>query len=212
PGFPRVLEAISRAYREAPDEVARATQQILDGFAQLSRFDAKPEALHPDTVARGAERLLQHVDRDHGGVGGAPQVPNTPVLALFLGGCARTERPEWLAAVRQPLTAMAHGGIYDQLGGGFHRYSVDARWLVPHFEKMLYDNAQLVPLYLDAFVASGEPLYASVARETLDYVQREMTHQDGGFYSTQDADSEGEEGKFYLWRIEEIQRLLGDSE
>src|SRR4029077_1199621 len=107
------------------------------------------------------------------------------------------------------LDKMAGGGIYDHLGGGFHRYSTDERWLVPPFEKMLYDNALLVPAYLEAFQATGEPDYARVVRETLDYVLREMTQPEGGFYSTQDADSEGEEGKFFVWTEDEIESLLG---
>lgn len=208
PGFPRVLETLTRAWRESRDEVTRATQQIMAGLDRQSRFEAKPEALHADTVARGAERLLQHCDPELGGIGDAPKFPNVPVFALLLRRYGATGRPELLDAVRTTLTAMARGGIYDQLGGGFHRYSVDAHWLVPHFEKMLYDNAQLAPLYLDAFVVTGDPLYRDVARETFEYLLREMRHPEGGFYSTQDADTEGEEGKTYVWRIEEIRQLL----
>jgi len=212
PGFPRVLEGIARAYREQRDDVARSTAQLRDGLARMSIFEPKPDALHTDTVARGAERLLQHCDPEHGGVGDAPKFPNVPVIALFLRRWQATGRPELLDAVSRALTGMARGGIYDHLGGGFHRYSVDARWLVPHFEKMLYDNVQLVPLYLDAWVAIGDPTYRQVAIESLDYLQREMTHPEGGFYSTQDADTEGEEGLTYLWRLEEILRLLDQDE
>jgi uncharacterized protein YyaL (SSP411 family) len=208
PGFPRVLEAMARAYRDSRGEVANATRQLGEGLKRLSEFEAKREALQPETVARAAEALLGHADREHGGIGGAPKFPNVPVLALFLRRWHATRRPELLDAVTLALTRMARGGIYDQLGGGFHRYSVDAQWLVPHFEKMLYDNAQLVPLYLDAHLATGEPLFRRIAVETLDYVLREMTHPEGGFFSAQDADSEGEEGKFFLWRYEELERLL----
>ncbi len=208
PGFPRVLETLARAWRDSRDEVTRSTQQLMAGLGKLSIFDAKPDALHPDTVARGAERLLQHCDPDEGGIGNAPKFPNVPVFALLLRHHQATRRPELLQAVTRTLTAMARGGIHDQLGGGFHRYSVDAHWLVPHFEKMLYDNVQLAPLYLDAFVVTGDPLYRDVASATFDYLLREMTHPEGGFYSTQDADTEGEEGKTYLWRIEEIRSLL----
>ena len=208
PGFPRVLETLARAWRDSRDEVTRSTQQLMAGLGKLSRFDAKPDALHPDTVARGAERLLQHCDPDEGGIGDAPKFPNVPVFALLLRHHQATRRAELLQAVTRTLTAMARGGIHDQLGGGFHRYSVDAHWLVPHFEKMLYDNVQLAPLYLDAFLVTGDPLYRVVARATFDYLLREMTHPEGGFYSTQDADTEGEEGKTYLWRIEEIRSLL----
>jgi len=208
PGFPRVLESLARAWRDSREEVARSTQQLMAGLDRLSRFEPKPEAVHPDTVARGAERLLQHCDPDHGGIGGAPKFPNVPAFALLLRRWRATGRAELLDVVTRALTSMARGGIHDQLGGGFHRYSVDAQWLVPHFEKMLYDNVQLVPLYLDAFLATGDPLYRDVARRTLDYLQREMTHPEGGLYSSQDADTEGEEGKTYLWRIEEIRQLL----
>src|SRR5581483_3245646 len=210
PGFPRVLEAIARAYRESPEEVEKATRQLVDGLRRLSEFEPSDGALRAETVARAAEALLAHVDREHGGIGSAPKFPNVPVLALFLRRHHAARRPELLDAVTLTLTRMARGGIYDQLGGGFHRYSVDAEWLVPHFEKMLYDNAQLVPLYLDAHLVTREPLFRRIAVETLDYLLREMTHPEGGFFSTQDADSEGEEGKFYVWRYEEIARLLPD--
>jgi hypothetical protein len=208
PGFPRVLQAIARAYRESPREVERAAQQLMDGLAKISTFEAKFDALRPETVRAAVDRLLQHVDWEHGGIGDAPKFPNVPVLALFLRQHQATGRDELRTAVTRTLSAMARGGIYDQLAGGFHRYSVDAQWLVPHFEKMLYDNAQLVPLYLDAYLAFGEPLYRRVASETLEYLLREMTHPEGGFYSTQDADTEGEEGKTYLWRIEEMREIL----
>jgi uncharacterized protein YyaL (SSP411 family) len=208
PGFPRVLESLAKTWRESRDEVGRATDQLRTGLDKLSRFESNAGALQPETIARGAERLLQHCDPEDGGIGDAPKFPNVPAFALLLRRWLATRRPEILDAVTKTLTAMARGGIYDQLGGGFHRYSVDRVWLVPHFEKMLYDNAQLVPLYLDAYLVTGDPLYRDVARETFAYLLREMTHPEGGFYSTQDADTEGEEGKTYLWRMEEIRQLL----
>lgn len=209
PGFPRVLQAVVQAFRDKPTELGRTTQELLDGLRKLSTFEKKEAALTTETIASAAEKLFGARDATHGGLGDAPKFPNVPAFSLWLRMYDATGRAEMLEAFEQTLTGMAQGGMYDQLGGGFHRYSVDAHWLVPHFEKMLYDNAQLVPLYIDGFAATGKPLYARIARETLDYLLREMTHPEGGFYSTQDADTEGEEGLTYLWRIEEIERILG---
>ena len=158
----------------------------------------------------GARALAEHYDRINGGLGRAPKFPNSFVFSLFLRMHQAAGDLEFGHMVRETLTKMAKGGIYDQLGGGFHRYSVDDRWLVPHFEKMLYDNALLARLYLDAGRALGEPEFLTVAREILDYVLREMTSPEGGFYSTQDADSEGEEGKFFVWTPEETRAVLGE--
>ena len=209
PGFPRVLQAVLQAWNDKPSELTRTTDQLLEGLAQLSRFEAKAGALTRETVANAAEKLFEARDVQNGGLGDAPKFPNAPAFGLWLRNHYETGRSDMLQAFELTLTRMAHGGMYDQLGGGFHRYSVDAHWLVPHFEKMLYDNAQLAPLYLDGFAATGNPLYARIARETLDYLRREMTHPDGGLYATQDADTEGEEGLTYLWRLEEIEALIG---
>jgi len=149
-------------------------------------------------------------DRPHGGWGQALKFPQPMVLEFLLRHHHLVGDADALAMVTQTLEAMARGGVCDQLGGGFHRYSVDARWLVPHFEKMLYDNAQLARVYLHAWQVTGNVFFRTIVQETLDYVIREMTDPSGGFYSTQDADSEGEEGKFFVWIAGEIRRVLGD--
>jgi len=211
PGFGRVLEALATAWREQRDEVHASSARILEAMRKLSVFEPDDAALRPETVARGAEALLGHVDRENGGIGTAPKFPNVGVFHLLLRRHHATGRPEFLEAVRLTLDRMAEGGVHDQLAGGFHRYSVDARWLVPHFEKMLYDNAQLVPLYLDGWLATGSELHRDTAVSTLEWMRREMSSADG-FASAQDADSEGEEGRFYVWRLDEIEALLTPDE
>ena len=211
PGFPRVLAAVLDAYHQKRPELGQTTAKLLEGLGKLSRFQENGSALRRETFAAAAENLLSHHDGENGGLGTAPKFPNVPAFTLLLRAYRETNRSDFLAAFEKTLDGMAHGGVYDQLAGGFHRYSVDEHWLVPHFEKMLYDNAQLVPLYLDGYLATGKPLYREIAADTLDYLRNEMTHPEGGFYATQDADTEGEEGQTYLWRLEEIRELLDDS-
>jgi len=151
-------------------------------------------------------------DPQHGGFGGAPKFPQPSMPALLLRGAKRFRDAAATRMVLHTCDRMAAGGIHDQLGGGFARYSVDPHWLVPHFEKMLYDNAQLVQLYLDAYLVSGEGRHADTVRDILNYVQRDMTHPEGGFYSAEDADSEGQEGKFYCWTHDELAKLLSPEE
>ena len=165
-----------------------------------------------ETLGLAFRNLAQRFDLTHGGFGGAPKFPGSMNLAFCLRHYHRTGFQPALDFAELSLEKMALGGIYDQLGGGFHRYSVDDHWLVPHFEKMLYDNALLSRVYLDAFQQTGNPLYRRMTEEILDYVIREMTHPDGGFYSTQDADSEGEEGKFFVWTPDEIETVLGKAD
>ncbi len=157
--------------------------------------------------------LSESFDRDNGGWGGAPKFPQPAVVEFLLRRASRIGRGAPAAAwSRSVLDAMMRGGIYDQLGGGFHRYATDEAWLVPHFEKMLYDNAQLARVYLHAWQLTGDPSYRRVAEETLDYVAREMRDASGGFYSAQDADSEGEEGRFFVWTAEEITAVIEASD
>src|SRR5262249_36682609 len=162
------------------------------------------------TIAQSAEQLAQSYDAEHGGLGKAPKFPNVGVYEVFLRNYHRSKKSRFLDMVTDTLTKMARGGIYDHLGGGFHRYSVDEKWLVPHFEKMLYDNAQLIRIYAQVYCVTQEPFFKQVVDETMNYLMREMLHTEGGFYSTQDADSEGEEGKFFVWTEAEITRLLGE--
>jgi uncharacterized protein YyaL (SSP411 family) len=212
PGFPRVLRSVATAYRERKTEIVRDAARIVGELQKSSRIPGMPRELASEILEEAASRLLSDYDPQNGGFGGAPKFP--PGMALdFLMRCyARTGDRRPLEVVDQTLTKMARGGIYDQLGGGFHRYSVDALWLVPHFEKMLYDNALLSRAYLNAFLLTGNPLYRRIVEETLDYVLREMTSPEGGFYSTQDADSEGKEGQFYTWEQHEVENLLGGEE
>ncbi len=189
----------------------RATGWRMRSIA-ARRCSRPTRRLTADLLDRAARGLLRGFDRVEGGFGGAPKFPQPMNLDFLLQHTLRTHDPAALDAVTFTLTKMAAGGIYDQLGGGFHRYSTDDEWLAPHFEKMLYDNAQLARTYLHAWQVTGEPRFRRVVEETLDYVLREMTSPEGGFYSTQDADSEGVEGKFFLWRPDEVAALLGQED
>jgi uncharacterized protein YyaL (SSP411 family) len=212
PGFRDVLAGVNDAWKNRRDDVLRSADE-LTGELVVSASRLLPRAgMTLETLGHGMRELLRIADRQHGGFGGAPKFPHPMDLRLLLRCWKRFGDTEALDVVRLTLDKMAAGGIYDHLGGGFHRYSTDGRWLAPHFEKMLYDNALLTTTYLEAFQATGNADYARIVRETLDYVLSEMTQPQGGFYSTQDADSEGEEGKFFVWSEEEVLSLLSPAE
>ncbi len=182
----------------------------MQAIASPARLQSGDTVLTPQLLEDAAEAMLRGHDDDFGGFGSAPKFPQAMSLDFLMRWHQRSKSPTALEAIHKTLRAMAQGGMYDQVGGGFHRYSTDAVWLVPHFEKMLYDNALLARLYLDAWKLTGEPFYRRITQETLDYVLREMTDASGGFYSTQDADSDGEEGTFFLWTPAELEAVLGE--
>ncbi|HEX8150201.1 MAG TPA: thioredoxin domain-containing protein [Pyrinomonadaceae bacterium] len=209
PGFPRVLEAVSEAYRTRPDEVRQSAREILSELRRMSVAQESSEVIDAQLLDNAYRGLARSFDPRFGGFGGAPKFPSSMNLDFLLRTYRRTGDARALEMAAHSCRMMAEGGMYDQLGGGFHRYSTDARWLVPHFEKMLYDNALLARLYLHAYQATGERFFRRVAEETLGYVGREMLDASGAFYATQDADSEGVEGKFFVWDLEEVESLLG---
>jgi len=210
PGFASVLARIAHVWKHQRGEVLESADGLTDYIrAQLEETRGDTGALSLELVRNAAADLRRAFDHSHGGWDGAPKFPSAPGIALLLREYRRTHDPELLHMATFTLDKMARGGMYDQVGGGFHRYSVDAEWLVPHFEKMLYDNAQLVQAYLEAYQATANPSFRRVAAETLEYVLRDMSAPGGAFYSSEDADSEGEEGTFYLWTRAEIMDLLG---
>jgi uncharacterized protein YyaL (SSP411 family) len=225
PGFASILLGLAQAYQTQRAEIEEQANQVAAYLQKRSTTPLRPhEASQPPTNALDALHIVGQVlaedfDATNGGFGSAPKFPNTMALELLLriylhqragemSALAQPRQFSELEIVETSLQKMARGGIYDQLGGGFHRYSVDSKWLVPHFEKMLYDNALLSRVYLHAYLMTGQSFYRRIAEETLDYVVREMTSPTGGFYSTQDADSEGEEGKFFTWTLSEIEQAL----
>jgi uncharacterized protein YyaL (SSP411 family) len=203
-----VLQGIARIYRTERDKVAKNVDAIRGALDNM--WDSHPGDAIPLSVNdQAARRLVQEIDRVHGGIGAAPKFPNTSVLELIWRGGKRLGDKDMRDAVTLTLDRMCQGGIYDHLGGGFARYATDAQWLVPHFEKMLYDNAQIMDLLLLAWQETRAPLYAQRIRETAEWLRREMIAEGGGFAATLDADSEGHEGKFYVWSEAEVDAELG---
>ena len=212
PGFPRLLETVAHAYRNSNSEIRRVTGQLTEQMGRSSNMPRGSGALDDSILHNAYNQLATNFDYQNGGVGSAPKFPQAMTLEILLRYYAHGHNDRALSMLELTLEKMARGGIYDQVAGGFHRYSTDTYWLVPHFEKMLYDNALLARLYLHAWLATGRSLYRRITEETLDYVLREMTGEHGGFFSATDADSEGEEGKFFVWTPDEIEAVLGQDD
>ena len=210
PGFPRLLESVARSYRDSRSEIERVTNQITEQLGRTGQMPKGDTPVSVETLHQAYTVLATNFDYQNGGHGTAPKFPQAMNLEVLLRYYRHGYNDKALEMVDLTLEKMARGGIYDQIAGGFARYSTDAYWLVPHFEKMLYDNALLSRLYLHAHQATGRGMYRRIAEETLDYILREMTGPEGGFYSATDADSEGEEGKFFVWTPAEIESVLGD--
>jgi uncharacterized protein len=210
PSFTELCQAMSQVWHERRDDVLTQAGELtaaLGRSAQLPAGSGLPDA---SAVTAARTTLLQRFDNAWGGFGPAPKFPQPDLLEVLLRAWRRDGEADTLAMVTVTLDAMASGGMYDHLGGGFARYSVDHKWLVPHFEKMLSDQGLLASAYLHAWQATGEDRFRQVLEETVDYVRRDLRHAGGGFFSSEDADSEGVEGKFYVWSEDEIRSLLGD--
>ncbi|HLH57217.1 MAG TPA: thioredoxin domain-containing protein [Verrucomicrobiae bacterium] len=210
PGFLQLLQQIAELWANRRQDISGSAEEIHSKLQRAAATGLQPEDrfLSQEVLRHAGLAFKDSYDSVHGGFGGAPKFPQPSQPEFLLRYAKRFHDQEATQMVLHTCDAMAAGGIHDQLGGGFARYSVDAQWLVPHFEKMLYDNAQLAHLFLDAFLVSGSHHHASVVRDVLDYVLRDMTHPQGGFYSAEDADSEGHEGKYYCWTRQELSKLL----
>jgi uncharacterized protein YyaL (SSP411 family) len=210
PSFTQLCQAVDQHWKEHPDDIAEQTERVVEEISRSARIEPDPELPDAEVVALAVEHLLKTHDGSWGGFGRAPKFPQTMSLDLLLQVHARTGDPALLEVVTTSLQAMARGGIYDHLGGGFSRYSVDAFWMVPHFEKMLYDQALLARTYLHAWQVTGDPEHLQVLEEVVGYVQRDLATAEGGVTSAEDADSEGEEGRFYVWKQAQLREVLGD--
>jgi uncharacterized protein YyaL (SSP411 family) len=217
PGFGELLQRVAEFYREHRTELDEQNASLADVFRRLESASPPTETASDAPLRAAREQLARQYDQVYGGFGQAPKFPHPGALDRLLRDAARASDPdeeddEALTMAVHTLTAMANGGMHDQIGGGFCRYSVDERWMVPHFEKMLYDNAQLIALYADAWQITGEDLFRRTAEDIGDWVLREMQSEDGAYFATLDADSEGEEGRFYVWQADEVRALLDEEE
>ncbi len=210
PGFMNIITQIGQSYKTDRKSIIGSSENIFNKVSNRYGGSVAGTSINKNMITRAAESLSGNVDKTNGGFGSAPKFPHAVELGFLLQQFKHTNDSSLLEAAVISLDAMANGGIYDHLGGGFARYSTDTKWLVPHFEKMLYDNALLVETYADAFLITGNEHYKTVIIETLNFILREMTDASGGFYSALDADSEGEEGKFYVWAKGEINHTLGE--
>ncbi|MBN2241534.1 MAG: thioredoxin domain-containing protein [Acidobacteria bacterium] len=212
PSFPQVIRSVVQAYRDKKRDLKENADSIVGELRKLNRLPDTQDVRLPEIMDAASAGIITNYDARFGGFGSAPKFPPSMALSFLMRSYLRSGEEKLLEIVENTLENMACGGMYDQIGGGFHRYSVDSQWLVPHFEKMLYDNALLSRAYLDAWLLTGRKFYRSIAEETLDYLLREMTSPEGGFFSSQDADSEGKEGRFFLWSESEVQSILGGEE